>query len=134
MPEGKSVSEERPDDDGVLASAFELVEIAEVERLLAGEGRTPFTSGEMAYARARSDPARRLAARLAAKRAACRLLEGVDETDVEVVRGRYGPPRLRLSARAQDVLAARGAKATLVSLTHERSHAAAVVLFLEEAR
>lgn len=135
MSGGKSVSEERPDEDGVVASGFELVEIAEVERLLAGEGRTPFTSGEMAYARARSDPARRLAARLAAKRAACRLLEGgIDETDVEVVRGRYGPPRLRLSARAQDVLSARGAKETLVSLTHERSHAAAVVLFLEEAR
>jgi holo-[acyl-carrier protein] synthase len=127
------VSEERPREHGVVASAFELVEIAEVERLLAGEGRSPFTAGELAYARARTDPARRLAARLAAKRAACRLLgSGVEEADVEVVRDRYGPPRLALSPRARQELSARGAAETLVSLTHERSHAAAVVLFLEE--
>jgi len=118
-----------------VASAFELVEIDEAERLLAPGADSPFTEGERAYAHARRDPARRLAARLAAKRAACRLLgAGVREVEVEVVRGRYGPPRLSLSPAAQERLVALGARQTLVSLTHERRQAAAVVLFLEGDR
>jgi len=129
------VSEARPTEDGVVASAFELVEIDEVERLLAPGAVSPFTDGERAYAHARKDPARRLAARLAAKRAACRLLgPGVSEVEVEVVRGRYGPPHLALSPAAQQRLVALGARQTLVSLTHERRQAAAVVLFLEGDR
>jgi phosphopantetheinyl transferase (holo-ACP synthase) len=50
--------------------------------------------------------------------------------DVEVVRDRSGPPRLRLSPRAQARLLALGAVEALVSLTHERRHAAAAVLLL----
>jgi holo-[acyl-carrier protein] synthase len=129
------VIEKRPEEDGVVASAFALVEIDEIGRLGAPGGGPAFTSGEEAYARARSDPERRLAARLAAKRAACRLLGGeVELRDVEVVRGSYGPPALRFSEKAQARLAALGAGKALVSLTHERRHAAAVVLLLREAR
>lgn len=118
-----------PDDpDGVVASAVARVDVAEAERLLA-EGGTVWSPGELAYARARSDPARRLAARLAAKRAACRALgEGVAEADVEVVRGEYGPPALRLSPAARARLDALGAARALVSLTHEREHTAALVV------
>ena len=130
---GAIVIETRPGEDGVVASAFALVEIEEVRRLRSGEGPRVFSSGEEAYARARQDPDRRLAARLAAKRAACRLLGGeVTLVDVEVVRGRYGPPALGLSEKARRRLHALGARDTLVSLTHERRHAAAVVLFLRD--
>ena len=125
----------RPDDEAVVASAFELIEIAEVERLLEAGGAAAFTAGELAYARGRSDPARRLAARLAAKRAASRLLgDPVGAADIEVVRGRYGPPRLALSPAARERLLALGGRDTLVSLTHERRHAAAVVLLLRDER
>lgn len=118
-----------------MASAFALVEIEEVARLENAGDLHAFTAGEEAYARARRDPQRRLAARLAAKRAACRLLGGdVELSDVEVVRGRYGPPALRLSQRARARMARLGARETLVSLTHERQHAAAVVLLLPEER
>ncbi len=124
-------------EDGVVASALVLVEIAEVEGLLAGrplEGEIPpFSPGEVAYARSKSDPARRLAARLAAKRAAAQALgDGIEPGDAEVHRGRYGPPRLRLSARAEGRLRALGAARALVSLTHERAHAAASVLLVRE--
>ncbi|PYQ45201.1 MAG: 4'-phosphopantetheinyl transferase, partial [Acidobacteria bacterium] len=72
-----------------------------------------------------------LAARLAAKRAAVRLLGGgVAEADVEVVRLPGGAPRLRLSSRAQGALEKAGAGAALVSLTHGREHAAAAVLLV----
>lgn len=118
-------------DDSVVAEAVEVLPIAEVEALLAGGGPGPFTASELAYAREKSDPERRLAARLAAKRAAVRLLGGgLEEAEVEVVRARWGPPRLRLSPRAQEQLRRHGADAALVSLTHGRDHAAAAVLLV----
>ena len=124
---------ERPPEDDVLASGVEIVEIEEAERLLAAGGGGLFSDGERRYARERVDPARRLAARLAAKRAALRLLGG-DAGEIEVVRGSYGPPVLRLSGAAGERLRALGASRALVSLTHERSHAAALVLLLRGGR
>jgi phosphopantetheinyl transferase (holo-ACP synthase) len=139
--------------EGVVARALVVLEIDEVERLLAAGGNGPFTDAELAYARSKSDPTRRLAARLAAKQAVREVLDVAVES-VEVVAGRGGPPTLRLlgsaagrlrdvevmrgrgaprldfAARAQALLAARGADRVLVSLTHERRHAAAVVLVL----
>jgi holo-[acyl-carrier protein] synthase len=124
------------ESDGVVASETALVEIAEVERILerAPVGAVPpFSAAELAYARSRSDPARRLAARLAAKRAAAAVLgHGTVANDIEVHRDRYGPPSLRFSRSAEARLEAMGVRRTLVSLTHERTHAAAVVLLLRE--
>jgi phosphopantetheinyl transferase (holo-ACP synthase) len=117
-------------DHGVVASAFEIVDIAEVGALPGGEAAV-FTDGERAYAHDKSDPERRLAARLAAKRAALSLLGApLALADFEVVRGRGGPPAMRLSSRAEAALRARGAGAVLVSLTHGRGQAAAAVLLL----
>jgi phosphopantetheinyl transferase (holo-ACP synthase) len=116
-------------EDGVVAEALEILEIGEVESLLGAS--SVFTLGERAYAFARSDPTRRLAARLAAKRAAARLL-GVPLGEIEVVRGGGGPPRLRLSDRARESLRALGASRALVSLTHGETHAAASVLLLRD--
>ena len=122
-------------DEGVVASGVELVEVAEAERLLAAGGGGVFTEAELRYARARSDPGRRLAARLAAKRAACRLLGGgAGESEVEVVRGEYGPPTLRVSGTARERMSSLGAARVLVSLTHERTHAAALVVLVGTPR
>jgi holo-[acyl-carrier protein] synthase len=121
--------------DGVVASGVELVDVAEAERLLAAGGGGVFSEGELRYARDRVDPGRRLAARLAAKRAACRLLGGgASEREVEVVRGEYGPPALRLNGAAGERMRALGASRVLVSLTHERAHAGALVLLLRDPR
>lgn len=120
-------------DDGVVASGLEVVEIAEVARLLAAGEAGPFSAAERAYARPKRDPARRLAARLAAKRAAAALLgAGMAPADVEVLRGSFGPPRLALSERARRRLAELGASRALVSLTHGIEHAAASVLLLRD--
>jgi holo-[acyl-carrier protein] synthase len=118
-----------PPDEGVVASALELIEIDEVVRLLAAGGEGLFTEAERAYAGSKADPARRLAARLAAKRAAARLL-GVPLREVEVLRDPGRPPRLRFSALAHARRRELGAVRALVSLTHERRHAAAAVLLL----
>lgn len=112
-------------DAAVVLSALEVLEIDEVSRV----PPETFTPAERAYASSKSDPKRRLAARLAAKRAVAGLL-GVQAVDVEVLPGRGGPPRLKLSAHAEERLAAVGASSTLVSLTHGRTHAAAAVLLL----
>lgn len=113
----------------MVAHDREIVAIVEVESLLATpDGAAVFSAGERAFAAARSDPARRLAARLAAKRAAARLL-AVGPSEIEVVR-EGGPPRLELSREATRALRARGAERALVSLTHGRTHAAAVVVLL----
>ena len=120
-------------EDGVVASAFCIVALEEVEALLEGGGGSVFSEGELAFARARVDPARRLAARLAAKRAAVRLLgAGALEREIEVVRADYGPPRLRIRGRARARLAAIGASHALVSLTHERRQAGALVLLVRD--
>ena len=119
-------------DDGVVADAFVVVDISEVTSLLGERAEASFTSRELAYARAKSDPERRLAARLAAKRAASQLLgPGFGPLDVEVVRG-LGAPTLRFSPAAEARLAALGATRALVSLTHERRQAAASVLLLRD--
>jgi holo-[acyl-carrier-protein] synthase len=118
-------------DDGVIAGTIEVLPIAEVSPLLAAGGTGPFSEAELAYARDKSDPERRLAARLAAKRAAVRLLgAGVAEADIEVVRVPGSAPRLRLSEHAHGALRRTGAAAILVSLTHGREHAAAAVLLV----
>jgi phosphopantetheinyl transferase (holo-ACP synthase) len=120
-------------DDGVVASALEVVEIGEAERLLAEGEAGPFSAAERAYALAKRDPVRRLAARLAAKRAAARLLgAGVTAADVEVLRGRFGPPRLDFSEAGRRRLVELGASRALVSLTHGIAHAAASVLLLRD--
>jgi holo-[acyl-carrier protein] synthase len=126
--------DESAEQDGVVASAVEVAPLEVVEELLAGDAASVFSRQELAYARARVDPERRLAARLCAKRAAVRALGGdVTLDDVEVVRGTHGPPSLRLSARALARLAQLGAARALVSLTHERRHAAALVLLVRDA-
>lgn len=115
-----------PEPHGVVASALEVVLIEEAERV----PEEVFTEQERAYAASKSDPVRRLAARLAAKRAAAGLL-GVGLEEVEVLPARSAPPRLRFSGRGVRELRRRGAREALVSLTHGRTHAAAAVLLVE---
>lgn len=112
---------------GIVARALEVLEIAAV----ADEPAGSFTHAERLYALSKSDPERRLAARLAAKRAAVRLLgPGAALSDIEVRPARGGPPSLALSDAAMARLRALGAERALVSLTHGRAHAAAVVVLL----
>jgi phosphopantetheine--protein transferase-like protein len=110
----------------VVAHALEVVALDEVS---AAGG--VFTPGERAYAESKSDPERRLAARLAAKRAAARALGGgVPLEDIEVRAGYGGPPALRLSGQAAKRLLELGGDFARVSLTHGVRHAAASVLVL----
>ena len=115
----------------VRAESTALVAIADVSSAPVDA----FSVREVVYASSKSDPERRLAARLAAKQAAVAALGGgIDLGDVEIVRGRGGPPWLELSERGRARLAAIGGDRVLVSLTHGRRHAAAAVLVLGPRR
>lgn len=52
-------------------------------------------------------------------------------TDAGVVNNALGAPELNFSARAQDALRERGASRALLSLTHTREVAAAIVVFIK---
>jgi len=124
-------------ENGVIARASEVISIGDLAASMsdgADDGGV-FTDAELAYARSKRDPERRLAARLAAKLAGRQALgEDVPLRDLEVTPARGGPPGLRLSGRAAARARALGVERVLVSRTHGLTHAAAVVLLLGEAR
>ena len=96
-----------------------------------------FRPGEIDLARRRGGAgAATLAARWAAKEAFVKALgpaaSGVPYRDVEVVGG-DGAPELVLHGAAGEACAAAGAGRALLSLSHERDHALAVVV-LEDPR
>ena len=93
-----------------------------------------FTPGERASCERKADALRSYAVRFAAKEAAMKALgtgwgKGVGWRSVEVVGGAgQGAPGLTLHGKALEHLHARGGVRALVSLTHERTMAAAVVI------
>jgi holo-[acyl-carrier protein] synthase len=121
----------------VIGLGIDLVEIARVERMLAEKGervhRRLFTPDEVAYACARTQPARHFAARLAAKEAAFKALagnalaRGIGWRDIETVMD-DGRPTIVLHGRAAERAAELGVTRVLVSLSHSEGMATAVVV------
>ena len=94
-----------------------------------------FTDDEIAYCRARRDPAPHFAARFAAKEAGFKALGtglqlGVRWRDLEVRREREEAPTLVLSGRAREIGLARGGSRMLLSLTHEGEYALAQAILV----
>ena len=122
----------------IVGVGFDLVDIPRVAALLAGQGARAearlFTPGEVAYARARAEPARHFAARFAAKEAAYKALagseaaRGISWRDVEVAVEWDGRPRLVLHGRAAERAAALGVARAHLTLTHADAVAGAMVV------
>lgn len=96
-----------------------------------------FTPDEIAYCRARKDPAPHFAARFAAKEAGLKALGtglslGVSWLELEVRRERGGPPILMLSGRSREVAQARGADRMLLALTHDGDYAIAQAMLVAD--
>jgi holo-[acyl-carrier protein] synthase len=112
---------------------IDLVSIVQVEDSIATHGdrylARIYSDRELADSRARPE---RLAARFAAKEAAMKALgrddEGFGWKAIEVMRGADGQPTLQLTGGAARLAQRRGMISLTVSLTHERDHAAAVVV------
>ena len=124
----------------VIGVGIDLVSVPRVQRLLERHGTRVLerllTESERAYCLTKVHPAQNVAARIAAKEAAFKAL-ALDQdalrigwTELEVARDADGRPRLTLHGRAAAAADRLGVKGSSLSLTHEREHAAAVVILL----
>lgn len=124
----------------VIGVGIDLVSVPRVERLLERYGdrvlERILTAPERAYCLTKVHPAQNVAARIAAKEAAFKALAldrdalRIGWTELEVERDPDGRPRLALHGRAAAAAARLGVTRSSLSLTHEREHAAAVVILL----
>ncbi len=124
----------------VIGVGIDLVSVPRVQRLLERHGdrvlERLLTESERAYCRTKVHPAQNVAARVAAKEAAFKAL-ALDQdalrigwTELEVERDADGRPRLTLHGRAAAAASRLGVTSSSLSLTHEREHAAAIVVLL----
>jgi holo-[acyl-carrier protein] synthase len=126
----------------IVGVGIDLVEVERMQRLLERKGERAlerlFTEGERAYAALHPEPARQLAARVAAKEAAFKALAGNDLAraigwrELEVVSRPHQAPILLLHGRAYDRATELGTVRVHLSITHTDSTAGAVVVVERE--
>ncbi len=120
----------------VIGIGVDIVEVQRIERALGGSGSMVtrvFTPAEIEYCEQRQNRAQHFAGRFAAKEAALKALgtgwgEGIRWRDVEVTAEDSGRPILHLHGRARQVSEDRGAKRSLVTITHAEAYAVALVV------
>jgi holo-[acyl-carrier protein] synthase len=126
----------------ILGIGMDIVEIDRVRSLMESKReravRRLFTEVEAAYALSRGDPFRHMAARIAAKEAAFKALAGtpgaraIGWRDMEVRNEADGRPQLFLYGHAQARAEEIGAARILLTISHTRLTAGAVVLLETE--
>ena len=95
--------------------------------------RRVYTDDEWCYCLSRPDPASSLAARFAAKEATMKAMGrgwegGIRFRQIEITRNSAGAPGVRFHGAALDYSRSLGAGHSHVSLTHDRTHAMALVV------
>jgi holo-[acyl-carrier protein] synthase len=115
----------------IVGIGVDVVEVDRIRKLLAsrpGFRDRVFTSSEIVDCQNEADPTPCYAARWAAREAATKALGGVPGRswhDIAIRRGPEGEPHLTLSGTAQRRAEEIGASTILVSISHEKSVAAA---------
>jgi len=127
----------------IVGIGIDLVEVDRIRRLLARKGDRAlfrlFTEGERDYAATHPEPARQLAARVAAKEAAFKALAGNDLArgigwrELEVLSVLGHAPALLLHGRAAERASELVVTRVHLSLTHTESSAAAYVIAERDA-
>ncbi len=109
----------------------DVIEISRVREALAQRPALAarlFTPSERAYCDQHADPAPHYAARFAAKEAVAKAVgRHLRWQEVEVVRPPGGPPGLRFTGQSADWSGASQGAAFLLSMSHSRDYAVAVV-------
>lgn len=122
-----------------LAIGADLVEVARVRRACERHGdrfiQRVFSAGEIGYCRGLGNPFPSYAARFAAKEAVAKAFAtGIGAEfgwlDAEIRLLESGAPVVDLSPQAQSLLAAMGGSRVLVTLSHTRELAQAVVMIV----
>jgi len=125
----------------IVGIGVDMVSVERIRTTLERHGkrarRRLFTPLELADCDERGDPGECLAARFAAKEAAFKALgtgqgPGMRWTDVEVVTGKSGRPRLELSAETAERAREVGVSRAHLTLSHEAGLACAVVVMEAE--
>jgi holo-[acyl-carrier protein] synthase len=124
----------------VVGVGIDLVDVGRVERMLERYGgrvvEKLLTDAEACYVQSMPRPALHLAARIAAKEAAFKALQGLSGAqsvgwqELEVIRGPGGRPGMALRGRAAVLDREHGPLEIHVSLTHADRTAGAVALVL----
>ncbi|KUK82412.1 MAG: Holo-[acyl-carrier-protein] synthase [Pelotomaculum thermopropionicum] len=125
---------------GLAGVGTDIIEIDRVERAVQRGGRRflerVFTPAECFFCDARKDRFACYAARFAAKEAVLKALgsglAGCRWVDVEISREEGGPPKVKLSGTAAEIIKKNGIAEVLVSLSHNRKYAVAFAVALRE--
>jgi holo-[acyl-carrier protein] synthase len=122
----------------VLGVGIDLMDIGRVRAMLSRREEQALTrlltEAERAFVQGQPDPARHLAARIAAKEAVYKALQslpgtrGVGFHDIEVVRSDHGRPSIRLHGTAATVDAEQGPLVIELSISHSDLTAGAVAI------
>lgn len=122
----------------IVGIGTDLVDIERVRVLVQDKGERVmqrlFTASERAYCEGKAEPARHLAARIAAKEAAFKALSGSEAAraigwqEIEVWIDALGRPSLALHGRAAARAAELGVSRPWLSLTHGETAAVAMVV------
>jgi holo-[acyl-carrier protein] synthase len=118
---------------GVGTDIVDVSRLARSMRRRSAFADAVFGPDERGFCDSQRHPELHYAARFAAKEAFLKalglgILDGVALTDIEVVCDRVGPPRLRLGPTAAAALSRAGGDAAVLSLSHERRMAIAMVV------
>lgn len=121
-----------------LAVGVDLVAVARIARMLERAGdrvlERLLTPAEREYCASMAVPARHVAARVAAKEAVYKALQGTEDArgigwrEIEVARDALGRPSVRLHGRADMRFRELGGRQILLSLTHTDDLAAAMAV------
>ncbi len=120
----------------VKGVGVDMVEIERVRQLVEKDGgfaSRVFTEKEIAYCESKFSKAQHYAARFTAKEAFFKALgtgfrDGMSWRDVEVENDELGKPQLRLAAAALRQFRSRKLKRALLSISHTREMAVALVI------
>ncbi len=120
----------------ILGVGVDLVEVSRIAQVLERYGdrflKRVFTPQERLFVKDKAEVAQRLAAFFAAKEACLKALgtglRGISWQEVEVGHEPSGRPFLTLRGRAQERFQALQGKRLHLSLSHERTHAVAIVI------
>ncbi len=120
----------------IIGIGLDIVEVSRIAKALQASNSLTdrvFSVEEIGYCSERKNKFQHFAGRFAAKEAALKALgtgwqKGIRWKDVETAAGPLGKPELTLHRKAKQLFEASGATRALVTITHAKDYAVAVVI------
>jgi holo-[acyl-carrier protein] synthase len=120
----------------IFGIGTDIIEVERIEQQIhkeSGLKQRLFTPQEISYCDSKKNPAQYFAARFAAKEAFMKALgtgwrDGLAFGEIEIVNDTLGKPQLVLHGKAAEMIAGRGVTRTMVSLSHVKQTAMAIVI------